>query len=63
MRHKEYCGCLWLFKSNGLFILPQVLIKTELYSGNGKNKSQKNQYVGWQVFQDQEQQNLILRVV
>ena len=29
----------------------------------GKNKSQKNQYVGWQVFQDQEQQNLILRVV
>ena len=47
MRHKEYCGCLWLFKSNGLFILPQVLIKTELYPGNGgKNKSQKNQYVG-----------------
>lgn len=41
MRHKEYCGCLWLFKSNGLFILPQVLIKTELYPGNRKKQEPK----------------------
>ena len=41
MRHKEYCGCLWLFKSNGLFILPQVLIKTELYPGNGEKTRAK----------------------
>lgn len=46
MRQKEYCGCLWLFKSNGLFILPQVLIKTELYPGNGKKQEPKESICG-----------------
>ena len=54
------CGCS--SRTDYSYYL-KFLSKLNSTEAMGKNKSQKNQYVGWQVFQGQEQQNLILRVV